>query len=198
MKIVSFFNDNIDKLIPQYQKEVFNKFGYRVDQIMHNQKHGDAIDSYLQNSEWNEIAIFDIDCIPLNNHVLNHAKAMIRSGNIFGASQRANHIPDSEVYVSPAFICFTREQYENIKCTFNETQWHDVGSLFSSEAKRLGYSLSMLIPVEVEVPKWNLTGGLMFGLGTNYQNMVYHAFESRFNHESTSMFINKCKEVLSE
>jgi hypothetical protein len=51
-----------------------------------------------------------------------------------------------------------------------------------------------MYPTSVEEKKWILTENEKFGIGTNYENRIYHAFESRFN--NTNNFINKCKEIL--
>lgn len=199
MKVISFYNSNIDPELVKHQKGVFDHFGIEIEQILTTQSHPEAIDHWLNNNEWDKIAIFDIDCIPLHSNVILDAIRILDSQVLYGAAQRANHIQGSGIYVSPAFCCFTRELYNKVfRISFKETQWHDVGSFFSSEATRVGYSLRLLWPIEVDNPCWDLVDGQKFGHGTNYQNIVYHAFESRFNHESSSRFIQKCKTILNQ
>jgi len=212
MQAISFYKDNINPLVLEYQRKVFAHFGMHVDQFKYGGRHGDAIDMYLRYHEWDNIAIFDIDCIPLHAEVLNHAEVQIDAGWLYGAAQKANHIPDSQVYCSPAFCCFTKEAYERAgKPTFCETQWHDVGSHFTNEMVRVGHRAKLLWPTHVENPIWELKGDIKFGHGTTYgkihtswlppdleEDAIYHAFESRFNHESTSRFIEKCKQILGE
>jgi len=198
MKAISFYNSNINPLVVEYQKKVFNHFGLEVEQILHSKEHGEAIDYWLNIMEWDKVAIFDIDCIPLNKFTLSHAEAQ-SEGNVFGAAQKANHIEGSSIYASPAFICLSKEVYNKIgRPTFKDGNGFDVGAFASHVAAQSGVSVSLLWPSEVEEPKWSLSGDTMFGYGTTYQGMVYHAFESRFNHESTSRFIAKCKEVIGE
>jgi len=198
MKAISFYNSNINPLVVEYQKKVFDFFGIEIDQILHSKSHGEAIDEWLQKNEWEVVAIFDIDCIPLDKFTLHHAFAQSMD-HIFGAAQKANHIKGSSVYISPAFIVLSKDNY--VKCgmpTFKDGNGFDVGAFVSHVANESGIKLSMLWPTEVEEPKWELTASTMFGYGTTYQGLVYHAFESRFNHDSTSRFIAKCKEVIGE
>lgn len=183
----------------EYQMRVFKHFGLHVNQVLHEWSHGEALNRFLNNDSWSKIAIFDIDCIPLHRNVLLDAENIVNEGWLYGAAQKANHIKNSQVYCSPAFCCFSREAYEKAgKPTFKETTWHDVGGHFTNELIRVGYRARLLWPVDVENPVWDLEENVKFGHGTNYQNTVYHAFESRFNHESTSRFITKCKEILGE
>lgn len=193
MKAISFYNSNINPLVVEYQKKVFDHFGIAIEQIETGMRHPDAIDFYLKTAEWDSVAIFDIDCIPLVKNLMEIAEMAVQSGCVFGAAQNANHLKDY-VYCSPAFMCFKKATWLAAgKPSFCEGHGYDVGGYFSSLVQTL-----LLYPTHVEAPKWMLTDTLLFGHGTTYDERVYHAFESRFNHESTSMFINKCKEVLGE
>lgn len=215
MQAISFYNSNINPEIVRYQARVFKHFGIDLLQFEYNTEHshGFAIDWWLKERwswiKWDDLAIFDIDCIPLHAEVLAHAEAMIDEGWLYGAAQKANHIPNSEIYCSPAFCCFTREAYERAgKPTLCEMPGHDVGGYFTNEMVRVGHRAKLLWPTHVENPVWDLTEKVKFGHGTTYgkpsadwlpagQGDVYHAFESRFNHESASRFIAKCKEILA-
>lgn len=199
MKAITFYHSNISPLIIGVQKSVFDYFNIPILQIHTEQTHGNAIDLWLKENLWNEIAVFDIDCIPLNPDVIVEAFLKINKdrNTLYGAAQKANHIEGSDIYCSPAFSCFTREIWEKSgMATFQDIQWHDVGSFFSSECKRVG-NINLIFPSHVEVPKWDLRVGEKFGNGTTYANEVYHAFECRFNKASASRFINKCREVVN-
>lgn len=197
MKAISFYNSNIDSDIVRYQKRVFDHFGIELDQVLHDTDHGSAIDIWLKENDWSEIAIFDIDCIPLSKVTFSHAHIQVKE-NIFGAAQKANHIPGSKIYASPAFLCMTKRVYDLLgQPTFKDGNGFDVGAFVSHCARQSDINVSLLWPTSVEVEKWELDGNTMFGLGTTYQGMVYHAFESRFN-ETVERFVNKCKEVIGE
>lgn len=206
MIAVSFYNDNINPLIAEYQRKVFDHFGLPLIQHKYNvdHSHAFAIDWWLRerwkHHGYDNIAMFDIDCIPLNEGVLKDADVIVNDGWLYGAAQKANHIPNSDVYCSPAFCCFSHKAYMRAKSpSFSETSHHDVGGHLTNEFIRSGHRARLLWPSHVENPLWDLQlGRIKFGHGTTYNNTVYHAFESRFNHESTSRFITKCKEVIGE
>lgn len=192
---ISFHNGNIHPDIIKYQKLVFDKFGLDLLQIETQLQHPDAIDNWLLNNDWDTVAIFDIDCIPLCG--LEKAFKYANLGYVYGAAQHANHIPKSAIYASPAFIVFSKETYNKInKPSFMATEKGDVGHLITLEAKKYGVDVHLIWPTHVEVPKWDLGKGSCFGHGTTYKNEVYHAFESRMGNDK--IFVKKCKQVLKK
>ena len=76
MRIVTFYNEIIKKELLEKQKQVFNKFGYNLEQIYVNNwiSHGHAVDEFLNNiNNSNEIIVlFDVDAIPLNPSIINY------------------------------------------------------------------------------------------------------------------------------
>lgn len=189
MKIVSFHNGNIDPEVIKYQRLVFEHFGYEIEQVETNLPHGEAIDEYLK-KPFKQIAIFDIDCIPLTFEWMD-----VFAGKFAGAAQQANHI-NKEIYISPAFICFTQGIYKSLgKPSFAPDEFGDVGYKVTEAANRKDIPYGLIWPTHVEVPKWDLGKNSCFGLGTTYSDMIYHAFESRMG--NGGMFVRKCKEVLN-
>lgn len=199
MKFVSFYNSNISYKVVDAQRAVFEKFGCEIEQILTTLQHPQAIDDYLLNKEWSQIAIFDIDCIPLNKKIFKFIRFCTQYPVIFGAAQRASHIPNSIIYVSPAFICFNKDTYEKLgKPSFNPTIRGDVGAEITYKANEMRFTVDYLWPSSVQEPKWPLRENELFGLGTTYDNSIYHAFESRMNHNSTNMFLKKCEHILRD
>lgn len=145
------------------------------------------------------ITIFDIDCIPLKSEVLIDAFNMCKDGLfVFGCAQQANHLLDKNIYVSPAFITFSYSLYTKLKMpSFIETDHSDVGGEFTKNCKKNSINIKMLYPTKVEEPRWKLGGQYLFGLGTTYEDLIYHAFEIRKSH-SIERFISLCKVVLNE
>lgn len=206
IKSISFYHNNIDPAIIEAQKSVFDHFGMEHEQTLTTLTHGAAIDDYLLNKEWNEVAIFDIDCIPLNKDVLTIASERIKPfGNIYhvyGAAQKANHIPNSELYCSPFFCCFIRELWEMTgKATFEDIPGFDVGGYFSHKVKYSGNMMNLIYPTHCEVPMWDLVKPKEFGLGTSYgfqgtkESLIYHSFLSRQGNQQR--FIDKCNAVIN-
>lgn len=199
-RIVSFHNGNLNPELLKHQDLVFKKFGYPLEQIETKLSHPEAIDHFMATEEWDIMVLFDADCIPLNNAVIQYGiNAVKNNDTIFGASQKASHIPGSILYVSPCFMVLTRVVWEMIgKPSFKATERCDVAGEITHAAKDHRIDCRMLYPTKVEKEMWQLLGNMMFGYGTTYgTNNVYHAFESNANHHSTSRFIEKCREVLA-
>jgi hypothetical protein len=127
MITVSFHNGNVSGDLVRAQKAVFDHFGYTDHlQIHTNLSHGEAIDEWLNTRHWDEVAIFDIDCIPLNPVILVEAEEKAKEGRLFGIEQSANHL-SNERYVGAPFICFGRSLWASIgKPSFKETKTEDV------------------------------------------------------------------------
>ncbi|MES2829678.1 MAG: hypothetical protein V4687_16065 [Bacteroidota bacterium] len=195
--IVSFHNGNLHPDIVRYQKRVFDHFLLPLLQIETKLSHPEAIDDFLNTKQWESIIIFDIDCIPLNKEAPFLAMTKAKQGKIYGAAQQANHIPESGVYASPAFISFSKDTWKKMNYpSFLHSEFGDVGHELTLYAPLHNVEVELIWPTHVEVPRWNLGKESTFGLGTTYQTGIFHAFESRMG--NNDIFVNKCKEVLGE
>lgn len=197
MITVSFHNGNVSGDLVRAQKAVFEHFGYKDHLQIHTDlPHGMAIDEWLNTRHWDHVAIFDIDCVPLSGEIFEILESRKDTEGLYGIAQSANHLASQE-YVGPPFISFNRQTWEKMgRASFRETQFEDVGGYFTRVATMEGIEKVMLMPSHCEEPKWKLPDGTPFGLGTTYEGQIYHAFESRFQHGSTSRFIEKCKEII--
>lgn len=195
-RIVSFHNGNLHPDIVKYQKKVFDHFKLPLEQIETRLHHPDAIDYFLNNDDWENVIIFDIDCIPLNKEAAFLAMAKAKEGKLYGAAQQANHIPESGIYASPAFISFNSVTWDKMNNpSFQPTEFGDVGYQMTANAIMYDVDMELIWPTHVEVPRWDLGKESCFGLGTTYQTGIFHAFESRMG--NNDIFVNKCKEVLN-
>ena len=75
--IVSFYNDRLPSDIPELQKKVFNHFNIELEQykFWENGDHATGIHYYLENvidKNWDFISIFDVDCIPFKEGVIEN------------------------------------------------------------------------------------------------------------------------------
>jgi hypothetical protein len=200
--IVTFYNEIITSTLIELQKKVFNYFGYDINQI--NIKnwttHGNAIDEYLINkTEEDEIiVIFDIDSIPLNNHIINDAVEWCKNNiGIFSVAQKAVKLKNPIIHAGPSFMVFSIKTYNLLgRPSFNTNSRSDCGGEMTHSAREKGVEIRMLYPSSVEVPTHDLDGYIQFGYGTTYGNSIYHAFESRFQ-KKNNFFINKCNNILN-
>jgi hypothetical protein len=200
VKVVTFYKDNIPWNTVKAQKAVFDKFGIGIEQVLTHLSHPDAIDDYIEHNQFDVLIIFDIDCIPLTRSTVTDAvKIVTKADCIYGAVQNANYIEGSSDYISPAFMCLSRQTYELIGSpSFKETPRGDVGAELTFRALEKGLGVKQLKVSQVSVPLWKLSDGTAFGHGTNYENKVFHAFEIRKGHDSRRIFIEKCLEVVGE
>lgn len=197
-RIISFHNGNLNPDLLKHQKMVFNEFGIPLEQIETKLSHPEAIDHFLNNEEWDIVVLFDADCIPLNNTIVDYAVKASLEGRVFGASQKASHIPNSQIYASPCFMAFSKETFELLgKPSFKATSRGDVAEEITYACRDKDVTFQLIYPSHVDKPMWELVNGVKFGYGTTYANVVYHAFESNANHGSTHRFIEKCKETLN-
>ncbi len=199
-RIITFHNGNLNPDLLIHQKKVFDKFGIPLEQIQTSLPHPEAIDHFLKTEEWDTVVLFDADCIPLNADIVSKAIEEVKHNHkVFGASQKASHIPNSRIYLSPCFMAITKKTFDHIGSpSFKATDRGDVAEEITYACRAKAIMVSLLYPTHVEVPLWQLTEERKFGYGTTYGDMVYHAFESNANHGSTTRFIIKCKKILAQ
>ena len=72
----------------------------------------------------------------------------------------------------------------------------DAGQNLTETASRSGGNIQYWWPTSIEDPQWSLYHPVhnKFGYGTTYDELIYHAFLSRF--DLAQRFIQKCKSIL--
>jgi hypothetical protein len=202
MNIVTFYNKIIKKEVVLLQKKVFNKFGYDINQIyVDNWKsHGDSINEYLKSFENEDeiIFLFDIDSIPLNDKILDEILLWCKNNiGIVGIAQNAPKKNDYIIYASPAFMAFSIKTYNFLnKPSFLENDRSDCGTEMTHRSREYGVEVRLFYPTKYEQKTFKLDGYIHYGYGCNYENKIYHSFESRFG-KKDSFFINKCNSILN-
>lgn len=215
VSIYSYKNDDLNPNISKYQKMVFSKFGLEINQVSgpsvkkinddyDYEDHPNALRNIIKNSNDDYIIFFDVDCVPITYDfypkILNQIKD---NRTLAGAIQCANHIDKNKSYISPAFCGFAKQLY--IDCgepSFNTDRTPLIG------CDNMQRFTNVCLESNKNVIYWNVTDGgnekwdilshnTKFGNGTVYENMIYHQFEIRFEHQHMK-FIEKCKEILNE
>lgn len=184
-RVITFHNGNLDPELLSHQMAVFDKFQIPLEQIKTSYSHPAAIDHFIDKEDWDQIILFDADCIPINNKAIPIAVETIKNNHkIFAASQKASHIPDSKIYAAPCFMAFTKKTYQHIgEPSFHATHRGDVAEEITYSCRAHQIAVELLYPTHVEVPMWDLTDKIRFGFGTTYADLVYHAFESQIYSE---------------
>ena len=144
------------------------------------------------------VTIFlDVDCIPLSRAALVYMEMAARSGALIGGVQRANHIQNNEhLYVGPSCMGLSHDAYWKYNApSFAATDRGDWAEELTYRWEELNAPVKLLLPIHVAEPQWKLRDGKMFGYGTNYDNLFFHAFGCN-RRASTKLFLDKCREVL--
>lgn len=208
LEIYSIYAHNIATELVEAQAAVFRHLGLpliqvpfggdeRDDRVLHR-GHGEAIQTLARQSQADLLILFDIDCIPLHRHVLEHCYLpVMQAGGLVGPAQRANHL-NRLIYAAPSAIGFSRELYRRVgQPELTPSKRFDVGGSLTWACARRGVPVVKLPPLSCEVPKWPLDDDkrLSYGHGTTYVGGIYHAFEIRLG-STQERFLRKCHEVL--
>jgi hypothetical protein len=210
-KIYSFYNKEVNPKVPVYQKAVFRHFGFEIEHVFNNEfSHGDFLNDICKkvtNAKY--LIIFDIDCIPVNRKWIEDLLQDLENPHVLvGAAQTANHLRDGKnLYISPFFFAIATEYLkelnypdmrmtEQIKKSNDFPDAVDAGQHLSEVVAQEGGRLVYWWPTDIEEDKWPLfhPEHTRFGLGTTYNDNIYHAFYSRSN--MSNRFLEKCKILL--
>ncbi len=105
------------------------------------------------------------------------------------------------VYAGPCFLMIPIQGYQKIGMpSLAVDADFDAGGRLTHEWVESSQELQLLWPTSCQVPKYRYGDKFGFGLGTIFEDCVYHAFESTYKKGSIApkMFIDKCHEVLLE
>lgn len=200
-KIFSFYNSKVPAVVPLYQKAVFNHLGFTIHHFVDEQiTHGNFLNHICRTvTDTDYLIFFDVDCIPTNKDWLHKLIADIqKSQTIAGAAQTANHLREGKnLYVSPFFFGISTTYLKELGYPdMNETDDMDVGQNLTEHVIKNGGNIQYWWPTHMEEEQWNLyhPEHSKFGPGTTYNNLIYHAFLSRF--DTSGRFVKKCKTIL--
>jgi hypothetical protein len=194
--LVSFFMSNIPPEALTMQRKIFNLFDLPLRQVLFLKTHPEAIDKILKNvTGYDYLIALDLDAVPLTNCCVPKLLFNVDYyGGVVGIAQQANHLHRNHPYAGPACFAISMDVYSKLGSpSFNNTARSDVGEELTWRSHEAGIPVCLLWPTHVEEPKWRLGNDKEFGLGTTYENEVYHAFETRF---SSQRFITRCKSIL--
>jgi hypothetical protein len=170
------------------------------------------MDEVCKSSKADLIGFFDIDCVPLNREkIFECVKFASKNDSFIGIAQVSNHIPPANhIYVAPAFFIISKKCWHNLDRSFkayridtlNELiikygRGGDVAEGLSYQADLLKVPYRVLLPTHVYKPKWKLSCIAQYGIGTIFDNVVYHLYESRFD-ENVDLFEKHCQNIIDD
>jgi hypothetical protein len=197
--------DNVDSRIINSHKKVFNHFGIDIQYSNMNIEHGIWMTGVCRNIISDVYVFFEIDCVPLNKKVIEDSiKYAVDNNSFIGAAQVSNHIPPkTHVYAAPCFLVLSRSCYEELGMpSFYLSQRSDTAEELSYTAESLGKRYKCLYPTKFDgEPKndgvWRLSNYGYYGIGTLYDDKVYHLFESRWS-EHIDLFEKRCNQIVND
>ena len=194
--------DNVDKDMLQAHKRVMQHFNFPVNYHNINMNHGQWMDRVLEESTSDVIVIIEPDCIPLSrDNILKCIYYANKNDTFVGIAQVSNHIPPkSHIYAAPGFFCIRRSVYERLgRPSFTETARSDTAEELCYVAEERGVRYRALLPTYFEKESseglWPLGNLGYYGIGTVFDNTVYHLYQSRMA-ENIELFIKRCDEVV--
>lgn len=197
IEMYSYSHSNLPKEILEHQYLVFNKFGYKINQIVNDKSHGENLQDIILNCKCDCLVIFDVDCIPLNENLFKYIKNDLNEYDLIGCIGCANHIDKNNIYVHPSFMFFNPMLYFLCGCpSLLEDNNNDVAQLFTKECLKNNKKVKYWMNSYSNDYIWDLPNDTKFGHGTVYEEKIYHQFEIR-KFPQRENFINKCKQVLN-
>jgi hypothetical protein len=180
----SMYWNNIDPIIVEGQKKVFDTLGIPLQQ--HNAdrvEHGKWMDKIAQNyDEDDSIIVFcDIDAFPITNEAYVNAIEAALANQIFGLAHFSTHKPMKRIFPGPVFMALKRSIWTKLgKPSFQRSIKHDTAGGITLAAIENHISLNIVKPACCLKPKWAMGNQGILGIGTFYGDCdFFHLFESR-------------------
>lgn len=195
--------DNVDKDMLQAHQRVMQHFNFPVNYHNVNMNHGQWMNRIVSESSSDVIIIIEPDCIPLNrDNILKCIYYAYNSDSFVGIAQVSNHIPPkSHIYAAPGFFCIRKSVYDRLgRPSFSETRRSDTAEELCFIAEEKGVRYRALLPTHFEKEPseglWPLSNLGYYGIGTVFDNTVYHLYQSRMA-DNIDLFVNRCNEVIA-
>lgn len=203
IEFVSLHWDNVDQDMLDAHKRVMKHFDIPINYFNLNVNHGHWMTEVHKQSQSDIVVTIEPDCIPLSKEkvfdVIRYAK---RNNTFVGIAQVSNHIrPKSHIYAAPGFYVMPTRLYKTLKHpSFSETHRSDTAEEISYKAEENGIKYRALRPTyfegEPSEGAWPLSCLGYYGIGTVFEDTVYHLYQSRMA-QNIELFIKRCEEVIN-
>lgn len=203
VEIHSLYWDNAEYLVDSHKK-VMNHFNIPVNyHHINGADHGSWIDMVMESSTADIVGILDIDCIPLNKDIIPKSIEYVSNTKSFiGLAQCANHIfPYSHICAAAVFYFIYRDIWLRLgKPSFKSNHRGDVSEEISYLAEENKIPYKALYPTCFEREPvegvWRLGNYGYFGIGTVFENSVYHLYQCRYQ-QNKDLFAKRCEDVIN-
>jgi len=193
--------DNVDTEMLSAHKRVMQHFSIPMNyHNLNGANHGLWMEWVLKESKSDVVIFFEPDCIPLNAKFIDYVKHAGKNKTFVGIAQVSNHIPPkSHIYAAPGFYCISKEAYNLLgQPSFTETHRSDTAEEISYMAEEKGLRYRALMPTyfykEPEEGLWPLSNLGYYGIGTVFDNTIFHLYQSRMA-QNIELFVSVCDQV---
>lgn len=195
--------DNVDRTMLDAHASVMDSMSIPVNYHNVNINHGQWMDHVVRTSTSDVIVVIEPDCIPLDKEKLfSYISYAYKKSTFVGIAQVSNHIPPkSHIYAAPGLFIIHKPVYDKLgKPSFSETQRSDTAEELCYIAEEKGVRYRALLPTYFEKEPseglWPLGPLGYYGIGTVFDNAVYHLYQSR-KAENIELFVTRCKQVVN-
>lgn len=197
-----YWKDN-NPLIEQIHSKIMKKFDIPINYTIENVHHGVWIDHILNTINSDIYVFFDGDCVPLTRNAFDEAIQHCVNGYLVGNAHVTNCIKAKhDLFCGAAFLVINKSYYEKIKKpSAIGNKRSDIAQEFTRAAIDLELRLKMNFPTTFQdLPSggiWRLSGYGYYGVGTIYDEKIYHLWQSRFS-KNVELFENTGNCILNE
>jgi hypothetical protein len=210
MEIHSCFWENNDPIFYEYHKKIMNKFDINVQYHKKTINPGEWMNNVINNCKEEVLGFIDIDCVITNKKIINECQNyIIKCKSIIGIAQVSNHIkPQNHIFVGPGFFFINVDTWKKLgrpsfKARKNKLKnffrkKFDVaeGVCYKFEKYNIKYKAFYPSFYQLEADNYNLHNYGKYGIGTYYEEGIYHLFESR-KPNNINCFKKKCIDILN-
>lgn len=196
--------DNVNQDMLDAHKSVMEHFGIPVNYHNVNINHGLWMQSVHTNSTSDVVVTIEPDCVILNKEkVFDIIRYVYHNNTFVGIAQVSNHIPPkSHIYAAPGFYAMSTKLYKELGSpSFTETHRSDTAEEISYMAEEKGIRYRALRPTHFEEEPseglWPLGCLGYYGIGTVFEDTVYHLYQSRMA-QNIELFKKRCKEIIEQ
>lgn len=203
------YSFGVESDVTEAQKSVFNHFGMPLNQEFENIPHGEWLGKKsMELKDLNAVDVivfFDLDCVPIHNNLFEHLLSKIDSNTICGIEQTCeSNQSNGHIYAGPACLAIPRVVLQKVydragRLCFVEDRESDVAQRFTYDCEAKDVNVNFLRVTSCEDPRWRVgRTETMFGVGTTYDNMIYHHFLIGREPWRRPDFIKKCNQIKGE
>lgn len=204
VEIHTLCNSAVDNLIFEYHSKVFKYFGYKPIYCTEELYPGNYYDQVMESTTADIVIFSDVDAVPINNHFYQDIINYCSNDYMVGVVQVTPNLNSvHQFYCASGFMGISKSYYHSIGSPSfmdNVSKDCDISQQLTKKAIQMKKRLKFWFPTSFQaIPKgglWRYSGYGYNGIGSIYDEKIYHLFESRFK-SNVELFVDSCNQILS-